>query len=494
MTVALGIRWLVEYARRPLNVVLLIVVPIVFVTLSAGTLADFADILGGLVDVGDVEAATAGWAAAVLAGIAGFFHVAMSRDADRRLAGAGAGVRAVVVSRMLSTLALAGFAAMGALLALRVRTDLATSPRVIGATLLFAVIYAGIGVTVGALVRSEMNGSLIVVFAWIFDVFFGPAMGGTATFIRMFPLHYPTLVMTDVASGHAGVLGDLGVSLLWAAFAMSLAATMLTLTIRPRHTTRRARPSQRRIAVALVAATRQLRRMPTMWVLIIGLPVAFITTSIAITPDDPTPVELVEKGQRSLSILSMADVHGAVMVPITIGFLASLAGLFVTLDAAEGDRRLSLTNYRTGEILTVRLIVIAAASLLATAVAVGVTAISFEAVSWPIFVAANILVALTYATIGVIAGPLFGRLGGLYLLLLLPFVDVGLAQNAMFDASPPAWGRYLPAHGAVRVMMDGAFTDTFDETAALVLALAWIITLSGVAIAVLRRATVTSNG
>lgn len=38
-------RYLVEYARRPLNLVLLAVVPVVFVTLSAGAIADFADLL-----------------------------------------------------------------------------------------------------------------------------------------------------------------------------------------------------------------------------------------------------------------------------------------------------------------------------------------------------------------------------------------------------------------------------------------------------------------
>ena len=217
---------------------------------------------------------------------------------------------------------------------------------------------------------------------------------------------------------------------------------------------------------------------------------AFISASIAITPDDPTPVELVEGGSRGLQIVSMADVHGAVMVPITIGFLASLAGLFVIVDSAQGDRRLSLTRYRPVEILAVRMAVIAAASLLATAVAVAVTAVSFTAVSWPLFIAANVLVALTYATIGVIVGPLFGRLGGLYVLLLLPFIDIGLAQNAMFDAAPPTWGRYLPAHGAVRVMMDGAFTPTFDETGALLLALAWLAALTAAAAAVFRRVTV----
>ena len=92
MTIALSARWLIEYARRPLNLVLLVAVPVIFVTLSAGALTDFADILGGVADLGEVEAATAGWAAAVLAGVAGFFHVSTSRDADRRLA-AGRGSR-----------------------------------------------------------------------------------------------------------------------------------------------------------------------------------------------------------------------------------------------------------------------------------------------------------------------------------------------------------------------------------------------------------------
>jgi hypothetical protein len=102
-----------------------------------------------------------------------------------------------------------------------------------------------------------------------------------------------------------------------------------------------------------------------------------------------------------------------------------------------------------------------------------------------------VLVALTYATIGVIVGPLFGRLGGLYVLLLLPFIDVGVAQNAMFDAAPPTWGRFLPAHGAVRVMMDGAFTSSFDEWSALLLALVWLVGL-GVAAALVFRRVITA--
>lgn len=180
-------RYLLEYARRPLNLVLLAVVPVVFVTLSAGAIADFADVLGGLTDLGTIEAATAGWAASLLAGISGFFHVTSSRDADRRLAAAGAGTVRIVMARMTSALVLATVAGIGALVALAVRTGIADTPRVVGVTMLMALIYLGIGAAVGAVVRSEVNGSLLVVFVWMFDVFFGPAMGGSGAVLGSSP-------------------------------------------------------------------------------------------------------------------------------------------------------------------------------------------------------------------------------------------------------------------------------------------------------------------
>lgn len=68
--------------------------------------------LGGFTDLGTIEAATAGWAASLLAGIAGFFHVTSSRDADRRLAAAGAGTVRVVAARVTSALALAAVAGL----------------------------------------------------------------------------------------------------------------------------------------------------------------------------------------------------------------------------------------------------------------------------------------------------------------------------------------------------------------------------------------------
>jgi hypothetical protein len=494
MTMLLWRRSVVEYARRPLNLVLLVAVPVLFVVLSAGALADFADLLGGLAELGTIEAAAAGWAAAVLAGTASFFHVSGSRAADRRLAGAGAGPSRVVAARMASSLTLATFAAAGAIVALAARTGIADVPRVIGATALFAIIYVGIGTLVGALVRDEMNGSLVVVFIWMFDVFFGPAMGRSGGITSFFPLHFPTQVITDVASGHAGPLGDLGLAAVWGVAAVALAAIALTVTTVPAPPRRRRMPSSwRRVGTGLRYGFRDYRRNVVLWVLLIGLPIVFITLSIATTPNDPAPVELTEGGATATRIVAMDDLHGAIMVPITVGFLAGLAGLFVVLGSADADRRLALTGYRPREILAARAGILGVAALLTTGVSLGVTAVSFTPQRWAMFAASNLLVAATYGGIGVLIGAIAGRLGGLYLMLLLPFVDIGLAQNAMFDAAPPAWAAWLPGHGAIQVLLDAAFTTTFDRLGALLLATAWLVGIAAATMAVFHRLAAPSS-
>ncbi len=490
MTALLTWRYLSEYARRPLNLVLLAVVPVVFVSLSADAIADFARILGGEASIGQLEAATAGWAAAFLAGVTGFFHVTGSREPDRRLAAAGSATTKVVAARVASTLTLAAVASAGALIALAARADLTDPVRAVGATIMSAVIYLAIGVTVGALIRSEVNGSLIIIFIWMFDVFLGPAMGRTESLItRFFPSHFPTLVMLDATTTHAGPLDDLGASLAWTFGGTTVAIVALLSTTHPIRNghTRRIPGGWARIGTGLRYAWREYRRNTALWVLLVGLPLFFISLSIQVTPDDPAPVELIENGEAGISILSMIDVHGAIMVAITASFLAGLAGLFVVLGSAEGDRRLVLAGFRPREVLASRLGVITLAAVLVSGVSLAITAASFQPQVWLTFAVATLTVALTYAMIGVVIGPLLGRLGGLYLMFLLPFLDVGLAQNIMFDAAPPTWATWMPAHGAVRLLIDGAFTPSFDETAGLLLAVAWLVGLTAVAAAVFHR-------
>ena len=164
-----------------------------------------------------------------------------------------------------------------------------------------------------------------------------------------------------------------------------------------------------------------------------------------------------------------------------------IVGLFVVLGSAEADRRLVIAGFRPREVLAARLGVIALAATLVSAVALAVTAMSFTPQVWLTFALATLAIALTYGMIGVLLGPLVGRLGGLYLMFVLPFLDVGLAQNIMFDAAPPSWAAWMPGYGAVRVLVDGAFTPTFDETSAFLLALAWVIGLTAAAAGVFHR-------
>lgn len=169
-----------EQLRAPFTLVLLIAVPAVFVAASAGVLADFARALGGALNADAAGALGAGWAAAFIAGTLGFFAAASARDADRRLALAGAGPARVAGSRIAASLLLAVVAATAGFIALQLRSGVAHPVHAAAAVLAFALIYLAVGVLVGALVSTPLEGSLAVVFVFLLDVFSGPGMAARA--------------------------------------------------------------------------------------------------------------------------------------------------------------------------------------------------------------------------------------------------------------------------------------------------------------------------
>lgn len=188
-------------------------------------------------------------------------------------------------------------------------------------------------------------------------------------------------------------------------------------------------------------------------------------------------------------MLSQRRMHAATMAPVTSAFLAGLMGLFIVTGSSAGDRRLVLAGFQPREVLAGRLGVIGAATVVTVTAAVAVSGIWYPPQQWVVYAGANLLIALTYAMIGVLVGPLTGRLGGLYLILLLAFVDVGLGQTVMFPGGPPAWGAFLPGRGASRVLIDGAFTARFDEVGQLLLGLAWLSVLTAATTFVFHRRT-----
>lgn len=242
------------------------------------------------------------------------------------------------------------------------------------------------------------------------------------------------------------------------------------------------------IARALTATRmgfREQGRRPLLLVLLLALPFLFISWSFAIT--EPTPRLIALPGGERL-VTTMRDLHGAVMVPITVGFLAGLIGLFVVRSALESDRRLVLAGYSPGEAIVPRLAVLVSATLVVLAVSLAVTAIDFVPESWGPFVAGNLLAGLIYGLIGALAGALVGRLGGAYLMFFLPMMDIGVAQNPMFfDGSPQGWATLLPGYGPTRILIDGAFSQSFEAGGPLAVALLWLAGLSVAVVVLLRR-------
>jgi hypothetical protein len=460
-------------------------VPTVFVVVVAGSMADAAKLLGG-VGGPAVELAAAGWAAAFLAGIAMYFQTAATHRTDNRVVIAGLRPRTLVFARLLTGLALAVGASAAALIALAARTGIDHPTRAIAGTLMFAVVYIAVGAVVAVLAPNPANGTVIVLFVWILDVFFGPAMGAAdrpAT--RGLPTHFVTLWMVDLPSRHGGRLGDLGWALVWTITAVSVAWVLTAARARTARARRAARAGSLRAQVAAAghASWRDSRRNPLQWVLFVVVPLVFILTADAVTPNEPISLSLRENGSGLVRVFAMPAVHGATMAPIAIASLSALVGLFVVLDSRSGDRRAALAGLRPSALLTARISVLAVLTLVAATVSLATTALVFDAARWPTYAAANLLLGFTYGFVGALLAPLFGRVGGVFLAFLLPFLDLGIVQSPMLHPEPTTLSRLLPGYGGSRVLIDGALTSGFDETGSLLIGLAWFAALAvGVAL------------
>jgi hypothetical protein len=169
-----------EQLRTPFTLALLVAIPALFVVASAGVLSDFARALGGSLAGDAASALGAGWAAAFVAGTLGFFQAASSRGADRRLALAGAGAPRVAASRIAASLMLAVVAAAAGVLALLMRTGIAHPVHAAAAVLGFALIYLAVGILIGSIATSPLEGSLAVAGVFLLDVFSGPGMAEQA--------------------------------------------------------------------------------------------------------------------------------------------------------------------------------------------------------------------------------------------------------------------------------------------------------------------------
>lgn len=228
----------------------------------------------------------------------------------------------------------------------------------------------------------------------------------------------------------------------------------------------------------------QVRR-PFLIVMLLVVPILFITWSAYATPETPKPLTLPD-GTRVMT--DMRALMTVVDVPIAVAFLAGLVGVFVVNSALESDRRLVVAGFSPVEAVLPRLTVLAVATLVIAAVSLVVMAFTFTPKSWGPFIAGTLLAGLIYAGLGALSGALLGRLGAVYLMFFLPNIDIGIAQDPIFfNGDPQGWATVLPGYGPTRMIVEASYTGDFDPSGAGIPAVAWLAVVWVAVVLLLRR-------
>ncbi len=223
-----------QHARTRITLVMLVVIPILFVVLSASALGELSDALGGSASGQAATALGAGWAAAFLGGVLGFFQVSSSRDADRRLALAGLGALRVASARIAACVALALLVAIVAFVTVWIDAGLEQPARSFAAILACGLIYVGIGAFVGSLITDQLAGSLTVALIFLMDLYGGPGVSGSGGGAHLTPTRKSSEVLMAAGSGQGSSTGDWAAVGLTALGALAIAFAAFWMSARPR--------------------------------------------------------------------------------------------------------------------------------------------------------------------------------------------------------------------------------------------------------------------
>jgi ABC-2 type transport system permease protein len=206
-----------SFVRKPLNLVLLVVLPPVVIVLYGEAMEAFSalPLLSSLgVDLGTVGRLTGAlFATAFLTGIIGLFQVISARQGDERLVLCGFSRSTLLATRLVTVIGAAVLAAGVSLIVLWLTVSVSAPLVAFGALLLGGVCYGLLGMLVGALLARELEGSLVLVFLVDIDdaLSSGMFIESSATIPKLFPLYRPhELLETAVIDGTVATDSALG--------------------------------------------------------------------------------------------------------------------------------------------------------------------------------------------------------------------------------------------------------------------------------------------
>jgi len=238
-----------------------------------------------------------------------------------------------------------------------------------------------------------------------------------------------------------------------------------------------------RVTTAVSMGVREFRRTPVLLALLAFLPAYIIGAFVLLVPDISVPVTL----DGTTVTVPMTDFAAAFMTPVTAAILTGIVGLFLVQRSQSADDRLGLAGYGATDLVVSRIGTLAIGAVVVTAASVLVAVLSFTPERVGAFAAATLLTAFTYGILGVVVGILFDRLGGVYVMLFAPMVDILMFQNPLATDSPD-WTAVLPSRFATTALFDAAFTPGV-EAWDFVGAVAYTLALLAVGVVVFYRAT-----
>lgn len=239
----------------------------------------------------------------------------------------------------------------------------------------------------------------------------------------------------------------------------------------------------RRVSAAVTMGLREFRRTPALVVLLLVLPGYFIGAFVLLVPETDIPLRIGE----TTATVSMSAFAAAFMAAVSVAILSGIVGLFLVLTSDAADGRLRLAGYSGLELVAARVGTLGVGVAVVSVVTVGVTFLVFKPAHLWTFTVMTGLLGLTYGVVGVIVGLLFDELGGVYVMLLVPLVDVLLFQNPL-ASDIPWWADYLPGHYATAALFDTAFT-TGAEVGTVLNAVGYATVLTAVSAVVFYRVT-----
>lgn len=227
--VAIGVSSQVRsFIRDPVTVALAILLPAIVIEgwgQAISNMPEMPAVEPVPIELARIIGATLG--VALIAGILGLVMVIGARSADQRLAVVGYSPSTILGSRLLTIFGITLVIAVINFGVLSVNVSPEAPLQAVGFLTLSGVLYAGIGVLVGAIIPRLFEGSLVIALLAMMDAFLSgesPLAGDVPGWVEYFPLYHPKTLVQDAMLEGTFAVGDL-------LFVLGYVAVLLGLTL-----------------------------------------------------------------------------------------------------------------------------------------------------------------------------------------------------------------------------------------------------------------------